>query len=266
MSSPLPWPDFTALTSPMDKLVALSRFYGTDPSFVIAGGGNTSVKNGNRLQVKGSGTSLADIAPEGFVEMDRDALDTILNSALSDDIDEREAQFKEAGLAARIHPELGQRPSVECVLHHLMPGTYVVHTHSTVVNMITCVQGGEALTKKLFGDRVLWLPYVTPGYVLSKGLADAMEAYTRETGKAEPEAVFMGNHGLIISGETPEEIRSKTDAILDVIIKHLGTPSPTPFGEITLLKDEHRRELIHRIAPTLRALFSDGDNLKVIPF
>ena len=80
MSSPIPWPDFTALTTPMEKLVALSRFYGSDPSFAIAGGGNTSVKDGNRLHVKGSGTSLAEITPAGFVEMDREALDALLSS------------------------------------------------------------------------------------------------------------------------------------------------------------------------------------------
>ena len=266
MSSPIPWPDFSTLTTPMDQLVALSQFYGTDPSFVIAGGGNTSVKEGRRLQVKGSGTSLGDIGPEGFVEMDRDALDALLNSTLSDDIDEREAQFKDAVMAARIYPERGQRPSVECVLHHLMPGTYVVHTHSTVVNMITCAKGGQSLTEKIFGDRVLWLPYVTPGYVLSKGLADAMAAYTKTTGKAEPEAVFMGNHGLIISGETPDEIKTKTDAILNEITAFMGAPSPTPFGKIFSLKDEHRVELVNRMGPMLRALLSDGPNLKVVTF
>ncbi len=266
MSSPLAWPDFSALSTRMEQLVALSRFYGTDPSFVIAGGGNTSVKIGNRLQVKGSGTSLADIAAGGFVEMDRDALDALLASELSSDIDTREAQFKDAVMAARLQPELGQRPSVECVLHHLMPGTFVVHSHSTIVNMITCARGGQSITEKLFGDSVLWLPYVTPGYVLSKALADEMAAYTKRTGKAEPEAVFMGNHGLIISGNTPAEIKEKTDRVLSVILKELGTLSDRPFGEIHMLKDDHAKHLINVIAPTLRGLLSDSPALKVVTF
>lgn len=266
MSSPIPWPDFAALTTPMEKLVAVSRFYGADPSFAIAGGGNTSVKQGNRLFVKGSGTSLADITAEGFVEMDRDALDALLNRDLSRDIDEREAQFKDAVMAARIHPERGQRPSVECVLHNLMPGTYVVHTHATVVNMITCAQGGEELTKHYFGDSVLWLPYVTPGYILSRALADALAAYQKTTGRKEPEAVFMGNHGLIVSGESPEEVHSRTESILGTIIRHLEGSPDAPFGRISLLKDELRRDLINTIAPTLRGLLSDGPNLKVVLF
>ena len=266
MSSPIPWPDFSALKTPIEKLVALSRFYGADPSFAIAGGGNTSLKAGNRLQVKGSGTSLAEITPAGFVEMDREALDALLNSELSSDIDEREAQFKDAVMAARIHPERGQRPSVECVLHHLMPGTYVVHTHSTVVNMVTCAQGGEALAKHYFGDRVLWLPYVTPGYVLSKALADALAAYQQATGRPEPEAVFMGNHGLIVSGESPEEIHTRTERILGTIIQHLGGSVDEPFGKISLLKDEHRHQLVNTIAPTLRGLLADGPTLKVVTF
>ncbi|MBL7647707.1 MAG: SDR family NAD(P)-dependent oxidoreductase [Candidatus Hydrogenedentes bacterium] len=266
MSSPLAWPDFSALTTPMDQLVALSRYYGTDPSFVIAGGGNTSVKIGNRLQVKGSGSSLADITEKGFVEMDRDALDALLKSELSSDIDTREAQFKDAVMAARLHPELGQRPSVECVLHNLMPGTFVVHTHSTIVNMITCAKGGQDIAAKLFGDRVLWLPYVTPGFILSKALFDAMAEYTSRTGKAEPEAVFMGNHGLIISGETPAEIKEKTDRVIATIETALGELSPVPFGVISMLKDEHARNLINIIGPTLRGLLSDSPALKVVTF
>jgi hypothetical protein len=64
-------------------LVKLSRFYGSDPEFVLAGGGNTSVKVGDRLFVKGSGHALATIPAEGFVEMDRKQLAALLNSTLS---------------------------------------------------------------------------------------------------------------------------------------------------------------------------------------
>ena len=94
MASTTTWPTFSASDTPLDTLVKLSRFYGSDPEFVLAGGGNTSVKVGDRLFVKGSGHALATIPPEGFVEMDRQQLEALLNSALSEDRMRREAEFK----------------------------------------------------------------------------------------------------------------------------------------------------------------------------
>ena len=65
------WPEFAATDSELDVITKLSRFYGSDPSIVLAGGGNTSCKVGERLYVKASGTSLATMTPDGFVAMDR---------------------------------------------------------------------------------------------------------------------------------------------------------------------------------------------------
>jgi rhamnose utilization protein RhaD (predicted bifunctional aldolase and dehydrogenase) len=62
----------------LQTLCSISRTYGADPEIVIAGGGNTSVKDGQKLWVKGSGTALATITPEGFVEMNRPPLETLL--------------------------------------------------------------------------------------------------------------------------------------------------------------------------------------------
>src|SRR5512145_1234194 len=98
MASSIPWPSFSSADQPLDVLVKLSRFYGSDPDFVLAGGGNTSVKIGDRLHVKGSGHALATIPPEGFVEMDRKPLEALLNSQLSEGRMEREAEFKAATL------------------------------------------------------------------------------------------------------------------------------------------------------------------------
>src|ERR1035441_2910605 len=117
MASSMQWPTFSASDTPLEVLVKLSRFYGSDPEFVLAGGGNTSVKVGDRLFVKGSGDALATMPPEGFVEMDRKQLEALLNSTLSEERLQREAEFKAATLAARIHPEKNQRPSVRSEEH-----------------------------------------------------------------------------------------------------------------------------------------------------
>jgi len=105
-----PWPSFDVTASPLEHLLDLSRYYGSNPEFVLAGGGNTSVKLGDRLFVKASGYALATIGPEGIVELDRGALQTLLESTLSTDPKQREEQFKAAVLAARVEPQQSRRP------------------------------------------------------------------------------------------------------------------------------------------------------------
>ena len=137
-ASTRPWPTFDVTASPLEQLLGLSHYYGSNPEFVLAGGGNTSVKLGDRLLVKASGYALATVGPEGIVELDRGALQALLQSTLSTDPAQREEQFKAAVLGARVEPQEGRRPSVEAVLHHLIPSRFVVHTHPTLVNTFSC--------------------------------------------------------------------------------------------------------------------------------
>src|SRR5437763_574101 len=102
MASTMAWPAFSTTDSPLDALVKLSRFYGANPEFVLAGGGNTSVKVGDRLFVKGSGHALATIGADGFVELDRKKLEALLKSRLSDDRMKREEEFRTALMASRL--------------------------------------------------------------------------------------------------------------------------------------------------------------------
>ena len=212
----------------IDALIQVSRLYGADPEFCLAGGGNTSLKAGDRLLVKASGFSLATITLDGFVEMDRRALSALLASELPAESNAREEAFKQAVMAARLDPGKGQRPSVECVLHSLLPRPLVVHSHSTYVNMITCTNEGESLTRKLFGSDVLWIPYVDPGYILARTLDESLRQYEKATGRDCPTAVFMQNHGLIICGANAEEIHRQTAQIIDAIRSHLAAAPSRP--------------------------------------
>lgn len=260
-------PGFDSSDSAMDQLVKLSRYFGSDPEFVIAGGGNTSVKIGDRLFVKGSGTSLATISAEGFVAMERKPLETLIQGEVPLDINQREAHFKQVIMNARVYPEKGQRPSVEAVLHHLLPRQFVIHSHSTLVNMITCCKYGKALTTELFDDKVLWIPYVDPGYLLAKTLYDAFREYQQKTGRDCPGAVFMQNHGLIICGDTPEDIFKATDAVIGTIRTKLeSTPSEFVFGEWSQKDEQETKVLVNTIGPALRGLLAVEDALKVVTF
>jgi rhamnose utilization protein RhaD (predicted bifunctional aldolase and dehydrogenase)/NAD(P)-dependent dehydrogenase (short-subunit alcohol dehydrogenase family) len=266
MASNTQWPSFSASDTPLDALVKLSRFYGSDPEFVLAGGGNTSVKVGQRLLVKGSGHALATIPPEGFVEMDRGKLEALLNSTLSEERMQREAEFKAATLAARICPEKNQRPSVEALLHHLMPGQFVVHTHSTLVNMLTCCVKGPELADQYSAD-VVWIPEVDPGYILSRTLRSALEDYRKATGRECPRAVLMQNHGLVVSGDTPEEVRDRTDWLVKTLRDRFAALGGAPaFGAVAKGDAAAARNLIQIIGPALRGLLAVGDSLKVVTF
>ena len=251
----------------IDALIAVSRHYGSNAEFCLAGGGNTSLKAGDRLLVKASGFSLATITLDGFVEMDRRALSALLASELPAESSAREEAFKQAVMAARVFPGKGQRPSVECVLHSLLPRPLVVHSHSTYVNMITCANGGESLAKKLFGRDVLWIPYVDPGYILARTLDELLRQYAKSTDRDCPTAVFMQNHGLIICGNTAREIHEQTAQIVGTIRRHLdSTPCPAPFGPVSQLSEAPARGLVLQIGPALRGLLGGADALKIVTF
>ncbi len=260
-------PRFAPGASPMEALVSLSRYYGGNPEFVLAGGGNTSVKVGDTLYVKASGRALASIDEKGFAALDRRALSALLEAPPPAAAKHREKKFKEAILAARLEPEKGLRPSVECVLHDVLPEKFVVHTHSTLVNMIACCTEGERIVGELFGDDCLWIPYVDPGFVLAITLAEALKEYKARTGRTSPGVVVMQNHGLVVSGETPEDVLKRTDAVISKVRGLLeGASGGEPFGAVTSLEAAQARRLIGIIGPALRGLLAEQDALKVVTF
>lgn len=264
-ASPGPWPSFDVTASPLEQLLDLSHYYGSNPEFVLSGGGNTSVKLGDRLLVKASGYALATIGPEGIVELDRGALQALLRSTLSTDPTQREEQFKAAVLGARVEPQEGRRPSVEAVLHHLIPSRFVVHTHPTLVNTFSCSRNGAAILERELGDQVVWIDPVDPGFLLAKALERALGDYRAKTGREGPRAIVMANHGLVVSGETPDEIRAHTDWLFQELERLAGaTRSATPFGVVSTMDRTRSRELVNVIAPALRALLSPGAALKVV--
>ncbi|MFA6134038.1 MAG: SDR family NAD(P)-dependent oxidoreductase [Phycisphaerae bacterium] len=261
------WPKFEATDSPIDTLVKLSRFYGQDEEFVIGGGGNTSVKIGDRLHVKASGRALACIGADGFVELDRRALDALLQSPAEEDPARREEAFKQAILAARVAPDSGLRPSVEAVLHNILPTRFVVHSHATVVNALACCTRGNELFARLLGAEALWVPCTDPGLTLARTLDSSLREYAQRTGRACPSVILVQNHGLIVCGETPEEIRRHTDDCLGKISQLLGTDfAEGMFGPQSPLPDEQAKAMINIIAPALRGLLADGETLKIVTF
>jgi len=197
----------------MQKLLEMSRRYGSNPAYVLAGGGNTSFKDGGVMWVKGSGAALATINEAQFVRMDVAKLTAMLDKPYPVEDAARERQALADVLAARLPGEEPKRPSVEAILHALFPYRYVLHTHPALVNGLTCGRDGEAACKRLFGDDVVWVPLTKPGYVLAKVCKEAFAA-----ADVYPKAALMQNHGLIVAADSVEEIDARMAGIMAALL------------------------------------------------
>ena len=157
----------------VDECVYGSRLLGSDQSLVLHGGGNTSVKTPYRditgrdidaLFIKGSGWDLATIKREGFAALPIARLIELLQlEALSDRDMMRELS------AARFDPAMPQ-PSVEALLHAFLPHRAVQHSHADRILTLTNTPNGERYVRELFGDRILLVRYVMPGFDLAREL------------------------------------------------------------------------------------------------
>ena len=178
-----------------------SRLLGSDPSLVLHGGGNTSVKIRERnilgeeewiLHVKGSGWDLGTIEAAGFspVRMAR-LLGLARLPALSD------SQMA-AELRSNMTDATAPAPSVEAILHAILPHTFVDHTHADALIAITNTPHGTEHVREAYGDSVVIIPYVMPGFRLARLCA---ERFPAEAGPQTVGMVLM-NHGLFTFGET----------------------------------------------------------------
>lgn len=236
----------------LTKIKEISNKYGSNPDFVLAGGGNTSYKDAKFLYIKGSGTTLANITESGFVKMNRKKLSAMFSKQYSEDAAEREAQVLEDMMDAREKTELSKRPSVETLLHNLINYKYIVHTHPSKLNGLTCGAKGKEIAKELFGDDVIWIDIIEPGYVLAAKLKEEMDKYKASTGK-DADIILLQNHGVFIAGSSEREINRKTKYVFGKLDEKI-TRKPD-FKEVPFDKDKAAL-----IAPAIRMLLKDGES------
>lgn len=216
----------------VEELIEVSRRYGSDPEYVVAGGGNTSWKTADQLYVKGSGVALESVSAEGFVRMDRAKLAGIWSAVYPSDPDARESAVLAAMMAARFPGEEQKRPSVETLLHDALPFAFVVHTHPASVNAVTCCAREAEAAAELFGDQALWIPSTNPGYILSQIVKDAFEEHTDRRGKA-PAFILLQNHGVFVYGSTVADVDAVYRGISGVLsakIRRRADFSPVALG------------------------------------
>ncbi|RMB57880.1 class II aldolase/adducin family protein [Tessaracoccus antarcticus] len=208
--------------SPRDQLIRLAHHFGSDPEYARAGGGNASVKVDGVLHIKPSGTMLADLRDEDLVPL---RLEPLFEALVSDEPVEGDPVMV-AAERARVGDPAGRRPSVEILFHALIADPLVIHLHPLVANAVTCNEDGRQLTADLLGDEALWVDYIDPGIPLARGIAAARVEFESHTGRHAPAITMLGNHGIIVSGDTFEEVAQRTTWLTSTIAAAIAAAGP----------------------------------------
>ena len=216
--------------------VYTSRLLGRDKSLVLHGGGNTSVKvrqpdifgrPEDILYVKGSGWDLETIEEEGFAPVRLDHLiDLARLPALSDPqmVNELRTHMTDASAPT---------PSVEAILHAIIPHKYVDHTHADAVVTVTNTADGRRRVEEIYGDDVVIIPYVMPGFDLARLCA---ERFAAEAGEHTIGMILM-NHGVFSFGPDARTAYERMIELVSRAERYLETqgawrlPPPAPVEE-----------------------------------
>ncbi len=231
------WNDEEAARYPGDLglRVYTSRLLGRDKSLVLHGGGNTSVKIRERnlfgeeedvLYVKGSGWDLETIEAEGFAPVrlgPARRLATLPSLSDPEMVNELRTSMTRAGAPT---------PSVEAILHAVLPYKYVDHTHADAVVTVTNTPDGEARVREIWGGSVVVIPYVMPGFDLARLCA---ERFPAEAG-AETVGMVLMNHGIFSFGATARESYERMIELVRLAEAYLeshGAWELGPFPEVS---------------------------------
>ncbi len=211
-----------------------SRLLGRDPSLVLHGGGNTSVKSRSAdvdgqmvevLWVKGSGWDLGNIEPQGFSQCRLAPLRGYCYlPTLSDDA-------MVAALRSQMLNPSGPTPSVEALLHAHLPGKFIDHTHADAVLAVVDQPDAAQRVNDTWGERAIFLPYAAPGFVLAQRIAEL------GINESSPPLLVLEKHGIFSWGRSAEESYERMIAAVDTAERYAAsrprraTVTRVPGGE-----------------------------------
>ena len=193
-----------AFTDDLQQRVYSSRLLGQNSDLVLHGGGNTSVKTHVKtifgqaeevLYVKGSGWDLETIEAAGFAPVKLDVLQKL--AALEQLTDTEMVKVQRAAMLDPYAPN----PSVEAILHAIIPFKFVDHTHADAVVTVSNTPEGEQRIRDIYGSRVLIIPYVMPGFILAKKVYEL----TQNVDWQALEGIILLNHGIFSFANTAKE-------------------------------------------------------------
>ena len=197
----------------LDLRVYTSRLLGQNSSLVLHGGGNTSVKvtetnlvgvEEEILNVKGSGWDLVSIERAGFSPV---RMAHMLNLSKLESLSDPEMVNE---LKTQLTNATSPTPSVETILHAILPYKYVDHTHADAVVTISNTNNGEERIREIYGNRVVIVPYVMPGFDLAKEVAQLFS----ENASDKTEGMVLLNHGIFSFGSTAKK---SYDRMIDLV-------------------------------------------------
>ena len=243
----------------LGQLVYASNLLGANRAVANFGGGNTSAKGtavdhaGREVAamwVKGSGSDLATMGPQHFTGLRLDeVLPLIERDAMSD-------EDMVAYLSRCMLDPTMPRASIETLLHAFVPAPHVHHTHPDGINVLAGTADGERLVEECFGDAAAWIPYIRPGFTLSKQIGEAARA------NADLKIVVLAKHGLVVWGDTAEEAYARTIEVINQAVEFVNvrTADSPRFGGPHPASDrvtaEARATLLHDLLPAIRGAAS----------
>jgi rhamnulose-1-phosphate aldolase len=249
------------MVSTSAALIARSNRLGAEPHITNYAGGNTSAKGteidpvtGEKVEllwVKGSGGDLGTLTSTGLAVLRLDRMRALVNVYPGLD--------REDGMVAAfdycLHGTGGAAPSIDTAMHGLVNAAHVDHLHPDAGIAIATAKDGEKLTKKIFGERVVWVPWRRPGFQLGLDIA-AIKA-------ANPQAIgcILGGHGITAWADTSTQCEANSRWIIDTAQAYLDSKGKkAPFGKprakFTALPAGERRAKAAALAPTIRGLAS----------
>lgn len=244
--------------SGVEELVYRSNLIGSDRAVCNWGGGNTSMKTietdfrGRDVEVmwvKGSGSDLATMKAGNFTGLNLEDIRPLIEREEMPDAEM--VDYLTHCMIDSKHP----RMSIETLLHAFLPFKHVDHTHPDAIISIACADNGKEVAKSIFGDRFVWVPYVRPGFTLSKMIADGV----KENPNAE--LVIMEKHGLVTWGETSEEAYNQTITIIneaESYIQNKQKETDTFGGQAyKSLSEKERQRVLAAVMPVIRGAVSD---------
>jgi rhamnulose-1-phosphate aldolase/alcohol dehydrogenase len=252
----------TIMTNPtVDELIIRSNRLGSDPKNTNYAGGNTSAKGAETdpvtgepvelLWVKGSGGDLGTLTEKGLAVLRLDRMRSLVNVYPGV---EREDEMV-AAFDYCLHGRGGAAPSIDTAMHGLVDAAHVDHLHPDSGIALATAADGEALTKQIFGDRVMWIPWRRPGFQLGLDIA--------EIKRRNPQAIgtILGGHGITAWGDTSAEAEARSLEIIDTAERYIDTngksePFGPPLAGYEALPEVQRRRKAARLAPFIRGLAS----------
>ncbi|MEU8178531.1 bifunctional aldolase/short-chain dehydrogenase [Microbispora hainanensis] len=249
------------MTTPVEQLLERAHLLGADPRNTNFAGGNASAKGtavdpvtgtGVELMwVKGSGGDLGTLTESGLAMLRLDRLRALTGVYPGvEREDEMVAAFDHCAFGKG-----GAAPSIDTAMHGLIDAAHVDHLHPDAGIAIAAAADGEELTRRIFGDRVVWVPWRRPGFQLGLDIAAVKDANPRAVG------CVLGGHGITAWGDTSAECAGNSLWIIRTAAAYIAQRGrPEPFGPVMPgwepLPEQARRERAAELFPVLRGLCS----------